>query len=114
MLVGEARLGTTSSHEAPLWSRLLVYLLNAAIIIAGEVAALLAVGSGETPWLRVLVCGAVASGCAYLVMRFLVTVLDESSGHLSATAKSHQTRLVMLVSVTILAIIYFALVLGTA
>jgi hypothetical protein len=113
MLVGEARLGSMSSRQSPLWVRLAIYLLNAGVIIAGEVAALIATGSGETLVLHVLVCGAVAAGCAYLMSRFLWTILDESKDELSEAAQARQTRLLIAVSVAVIVAVYFALVLST-
>lgn len=105
MLVGDARLGSGDSRDAPLWFRLLAYMLNAAIILTGLVAALIATGSGGTLILQALVSAAIASGCAYLVMRFVVTVLRESSDDLSAAARRRQLRLVAFLSLTTFAVV---------
>jgi hypothetical protein len=114
MLVGEARLGSASSRQLPMRSRLAIYVLHASLIIAGEVAALIAVGSGETEVLHLLVCGAVASGCSYLMTRFLTTVLDESGEELTQDAQLRQSRLVLQIGLVIAGSVYLALAVGTA
>ena len=115
MLIGDARLGTASERRQPsrLWLSLIIYVLNAAIILAGEVAALIAVGSGETRQLHILVCGALAASAGYLMMRFLVTTLDDYGEHFSTEAKNRQWRAVLALTVPVMAIIYFVLVFAT-
>jgi hypothetical protein len=84
LIVGEARLGATSRGEpSDLGVILLAYVLNVALLLAGEVAALIAVASGETYLLHILVCVALASSIALLMMRFLITTLDDYGEHFS-------------------------------
>lgn len=114
MLVGDARLGTTGPrHPSRLWFSLLIYVLNAAIILAGEVAALIAVGSGETNGLHLLTCGALAASAGYLMMRFLVTTLNDYSEHFSREARRRQLRAVLALSVPIIVFTYFTLIFAT-
>ncbi len=98
MLIGESRMGAaTPKNPTRLATNLVIYVVLATIIIAGEVAALVAVGSGETGLLHSLTCGALAAGLAFLMMRFLLVTLAEYKDHFSAEAQDRQFRVVLLV-----------------
>ena len=103
MLIGEARMGiTVKKNQENLAFSLLAYVLLATIVIAGEVAALISIGSGETRFLHNVVCGAVGAGVAFLMMRFLHSTLDQYRDHFSAEAQNRQTRIVLIVALLIL------------
>jgi hypothetical protein len=115
LMVGDARLGATDGRREPsrLGSRLFTYVLNVGIILTGEVAALIAVASGETFFLHLFVCGALASSVGFLMMRFLVATLDDYREHFSREARARQARLMLAVTMPIMIVVYFTLALAT-
>lgn len=115
MLVGEARMGVIEGDAPPslLWLRLVVYVLNAAIVIAGEIAALLALANGPTFALHLLVCGAIASSAAYLLGAFLWAVLRDHQEYFSERARVRHGRIVMAVVPPTMLIVYLVLVFST-
>lgn len=103
MLIGESRMGATAPKDpVRLATSLILYVLMASLIIAGEIAALVAIGSGETRLIHNLACGAIAAGVAFLMMRFLLVTLAEYKDHFSADAQDRQFRVVLIVTLLIL------------
>src|ERR1700709_2697615 len=76
MLVGEWCLGANMPKEpSQLGSRLLTYFSNVLIVLTGEVAALIAVATGETFLLHLFVCTALASSVGILLTQFVQTTM---------------------------------------
>lgn len=114
MMVGETRMGVTvPPNKSRLPRSLFIYVVMSFILFAGEIAALIAIASGETRLLRVLVCVAIAASCSLLMMRFLLTTLDAYSEHFSPTTQDRQVRIVLAISIPFLVVTSLALDLGT-